>query len=243
MTFQQDKSNFSADRDLSYQALNRVLDSALGRLAPRNSDERDDCFDEWQLVSIQKATQIARRGSDGNYRILWTKELEEANTIKVRLPGINQNFMVISPKKINSTFPPRFKMEFHPSWQKLRNLLYDPRNVDYTHRQLFSIQRDNAVLCEKIGVNFEMPNGYSIGAWEGDAVSDGDDEHHDFWVEDNADYELWVAWSNAFDKAAKHELLSLLQDEMTERTYQKKPPTMEESVQKLVKRLAKKFGY
>jgi len=168
--------------------------------------------------------------------------LELANTVEVKLPGFNKPVSVISARAINKVFPSRFKMAFHPSWQKLRDSLYSPDSVDYSHKQLFLIQQYNAILHEAIGVNFEMPNGCGAGLWEGDDTQCGDHDHYEFWVEDNADYELWVNWSNEFDKMVKKELMLLLQDEVAGRGFQQKPPTMQLALGRLGRMISKRVG-
>jgi len=192
----------------------------------------------WTIVSMKEAEDVFRTGRKGAYRVKWTKQLEIDNTIQIELPGISNPVSVISPKMINDRFSSQIKMQFHPSWQKLRDDLYDRTKTDYTHRELFQISQYDSLIWRATGLNLEMPNGVEDGMWEGDFNDlKGVSDHKDFWKEDDEKYDVWYRWGESLRDVIAIELRDLINDEKFFRSYDGTPPDPETSLQKLIDRV------
>jgi len=194
----------------------------------------------WTIISMEEAKRTDR---DGAYRVEWTEQLELDNTIQIELPGIPKPVSVISPKMLNARFPSRIRMQFHPSWQKLRDDLYDRTKTDYTHRELFQINQYDSILWRATGLYLEMPTGIKLGMWEGDLnVLEGVSEHKEFWKEYHKKYDAWVGWGESLRRVVMSELKDLTDDERTFRSYDDTPPSTESSLQKLGDRVRAKMA-
>jgi len=197
----------------------------------------------WTIVSMKEAEDVFRTGRKGAYRVKWTKQLELDNTIQIELPGISKPVSVISPKMINDRFSSQIKMQFHPSWQKLRDALYDRTKTDYTHRELSQISQYDALIWRATGLNLEMPNGAEDGMWEGDFNDlKGVSNHEDFWKEDGEKYDVWYHWGESLRDVIAIELRDFIDDEKFSRSYDGTPPDPETSLQKLIDRVRAKQG-
>jgi len=192
----------------------------------------------WTIVSMKEAEDVFRTGRKGAYRVKWTEQLELENTIQIKLPGIPEPVSVISPKMINDRFSSQIKMQFHPSWQKLRDYLYDRTKTDYTHRELFQISQYDALIWRATGLNLEIPNGVDDGMWEGDFNDlKGVSNHEDFWKEDDERYDAWARWGESLRDVIAIELRDLIDDAKFSRSYDGTPPDTETSLEKLIDRV------
>jgi len=192
----------------------------------------------WTIVSMEEAEDIVRTDRDGAYRVKWTEQLELDNTIQIEFPGIPEPVPVISPKMLNDLFPSRIRMQFNPSWQKLRDDLYDRTKADYTHRELFQINQYNLLIWKATELDLEMPNGGEPGMWEGDFNNlKGVSDHEDFWKEDGEKRGAWARWGESLRDVIAIELRDLINDEKFFRSYDGTPPDPETSLQKLIDRV------
>ena len=206
-------------------------------------DEGSSWTPSWKVVSINEIEDIVRTGREGAYRVKWTEQLELENTIQIKLPGIPEPVSVISPKMLNARFPSRIRMQFHPSWQKLRDDLYDRTKTDYTHRELFQISRYDSILWRATGLYLEIPNGGEPGIWEGDFDGlGGCSEHKEFWEQDGEKYDIWARWGNLLQDLISGELRDLIDDEKFSRSYDGKPPDIEATLQLLTGRVKNKVA-
>jgi len=198
----------------------------------------------WTVVSIHEVEDIVREGKEGAYRIKWTKQLEADNTIQIKFPGIPEPIAVISPKILNDLFPSRIKMQFHPSWQKLRDDLYDRTKTDYTHRELFQILQYDSIIWRATELYLEIPNGGEPGMWEGDLNGlGGCSEHKEFWKECHEKYDVWANWSESLREVVTTVLREFVDDETASMSYDGAPPSPETSLQKLGDRVRAKLTH
>lgn len=192
---------------------------------------------------MKEAEEIQHTGKNGMYQIEWTKELELENTVDVQLPGISQSVSIISPRRLQGLLSSRFRMQFHPSWKKLRDELYDRTKTDYTNRELFQISHYETLIWNATGINLEMPLGGEPGMWEGEFDDlEGVSEHEEFWKQDEKKYDLWYSWGELLRDLVSGELRDMIDHETLYRGYYGKPPDMETSLQLLGERVRNKLA-
>jgi len=206
-------------------------------------NEGNNWTPSWKVISIDEIEDIVSKGREGSYRIKWTEQLELDNTIQIKFPGIPEPVPVISPKMLDALFPSRIKMQFHPSWQQLRNDLYDRTKTDYTHQELFQISQYDSIIWRATGLYLEIPNGGEPGIWEGDLNGlGGVSEHEDFWEADGEKYDVWASWGESLGEVVSTVLRDLIDDAKTFRSYDGAPPDMETSLQALGDRVRAKLA-
>jgi len=192
---------------------------------------------------MEGAEDVIRTDRDGTYRVKWTEQLELDNTIQIELPGIPEPISVIAPKILNARFPSRMRMQFHPSWQKLRDNFYDRTKPDYTNHELYQISGYNSLIWEATGILLYMPSGGTPGMWAGDykeivVVP----EHEEFWEEGGGRYYVWDRWGDLLQDLISGELRDLIDEEKLPRSYEGKPPDIEATFQLLAERVKDKVA-
>jgi len=198
-------------------------------------DESSYSTEIWTVVSMEEAEDIVRTDREGAYWVKWTRQLELDNTIQIEFPGIPTPISVISPKRLDALFPPcRIRMQFHPSWQELRDSLYDRTKTNYTHQELFFITQCESLIERETGLYLKMPNGGEPGGWEGDSNDlSGCSEHKEFWKEYHEKYNAWTSWGESLGEVVAIEIREFINDEIMLRSYYGRLPDTEYSLQKL----------
>jgi len=89
--------------------------------------------------------------------VLWNRELEEKATQPVFLESLRRKIEVISPRTLNKGLPMGYMMQWHESWTRLREELYNPYSCEYSFNEFLAIRGDGHVL-EALAIPLEIPN-------------------------------------------------------------------------------------